>query len=81
MKLDHDLLVSLALDAIDLIPLSWFPIAGEIIDFIQIGLGAIFYKDKTLAIMGGSDLLLPAGFDLVPTFTVSYIVKKSFNKK
>jgi hypothetical protein len=81
MKLDRDLLVSLFLDAIDLIPLSWFPIAGEIIDFIQTGLGAIFYKDKSLAIMGGSDLLLPAGFDLVPTFTISYLIKKSSNKK
>lgn len=81
MKIDHDLLVSLFLDAIDLIPLSWLPVAGEIIDFVQVGIGAIFYKDKTLAIMGGADVFLPAGFDLVPTFTISYIFKKANKKK
>lgn len=81
MKLDRDLLVSLFLDAIDILPLSWFPIAGEMIDFVQMGLGAIFYKDKYLVLLGATDLLIPAGFDtFVPTYTLGYIYKHS-NKK
>lgn len=67
--------VALLIDALDLIPLVWLPIANEITDTIQTVLAVVYFKDLFYAL----DLVevgIPAPIDpLVPTTTILYLLR------
>lgn len=50
---------------------GWIPIVGEAMDIVQLAIALAVYDNPGIGIIGaGADFLLPAQFDVIPTFVI-----------
>ena len=75
--IDIPIAYALLLDSMDL-TLGWLPVVREVVDLVQAFGAYLIFKDVKYALVpGATELLLPAGFDLFPTFTAGVIADEA----
>lgn len=63
---------AMTLDALDIIA-GWIPIVGEIFDVIQAVIALAVFDDVRMVFGGFTDILFLGPFDIIPTYTATYL--------